>query len=239
MGNQKTKFSLVSSLFVLLPMVAIGILFTISYLSNDTTQTTRLGVDLPSLARNKEATVEALQAEVTAAKNQVELLTKQAKVPTSDAVTQPHGYRGPGISVALTDAPYTDKLPDGASADDLVIHQGDIEAVFNALWAGGADSVAIGGLEVRPNTLVRCVGNVININGKLHSPPFVISAIGDPQNLKQAIANDEAIQIFQQYVNRYHLGFHVEESSDIVITRVKTLTDYKYVRVLKDGSTSR
>lgn len=239
MSNHKKWIPAVSSLLTFLLMVTIGVLFTVSYQSSGSSHASRLGVDLPTLARDKESAVEALQADVETAKAQVEELSRKERQLSVTPLPQPFGYRGPGIIVSLSDAPNTGEIPEGASPDDLVIHQGDIEAVFNALWAGGAEYVAIGGIEVRPNTLVRCVGNVINVNGKLHSPPFVISAIGDPQRLMQAVEADEAIGIFQQYVNRYHLGFQVEESSDIVITRVKTLTDYKFVKVLKDGTTSR
>lgn len=215
-----------------------GLLFVAVAHTNASPHGSRHDVDLSTLVRNKQDNVDILLHEVADYQNEIKALTQQV-TQAGAPEAQVTGLRGPGLKVSLWDAPSSVDLPQGASADDLVIHQGDIEAVFNALWAGGADAVAIGDVEVLPNTLVRCVGNVININGRLFSPPFVVSAIGDPSRMQAALAEDEAIVIFQQYVNRYHLGFQVEESSDIVINRVKTKTDYKFVKVMDENGSSR
>src|SRR5690606_36538892 len=51
--------------------------------------------------------------------------------------------RGPGLVVTLTDAQRDaeGRFPRDATPDDLVVHQQDIEAVLNALWAGGAEGI--------------------------------------------------------------------------------------------------
>lgn len=215
-----------------------GLLFVAVAQTNASPHGSRHDVDLSTLVRNKQDTVDLLLHEVADFQEEIATVT-QSVTPSNSSAPLPAGWRGPGVSVSLWDAPSSVELPEGASADDLVIHQGDIEAVFNALWTGGAETVAISDVEVLPNTLVRCVGNVININGRLFSPPFTITAIGDPLRLQRALAENEAIAIFQQYVNRYHLGFQVVQSSDIVINRVKTKTDYKFVKVLDDNGSSR
>ena len=48
---------------------------------------------------------------------------------------------GPGLTVVLDDAP---SAPDDPTVDpnQLVVHQSDLQAVVNALWAGGADAVS-------------------------------------------------------------------------------------------------
>ena len=50
--------------------------------------------------------------------------------------------RGPGLVVTLNDAQRDaeGRFPGDASADDLVVHQQDIEAVLNALWSAGAEA---------------------------------------------------------------------------------------------------
>ena len=52
---------------------------------------------------------------------------------------------GPGLVVTLDDAPRRPdgSLPVGARPDDLVIHQSDVQAVVNALWAAGAIGVEL------------------------------------------------------------------------------------------------
>jgi uncharacterized protein YlxW (UPF0749 family) len=119
---------------------------------------------------------------------------------------------GPGLSVALDDAPRSAQQRDldaGASPDDLVIHQQDVQGVVNALWAGGARAMTIMGQRVVATTAVRCVGNTLLLHGRVYSPPFVVAAVGEPQRLNRALQDDPAVQIFQQYVAAYGLGFAV------------------------------
>ncbi|WP_050754363.1 DUF881 domain-containing protein [Gleimia coleocanis] len=242
MSNHKreTGFNLRSAVIQFSVLCASGLLFVTTANSNTASQPGRHDVDLPTLVRHKEGEIDVLAKEVSDYEEEVKQLTAETNRLNNGLVLNPPvGFQGPGISVALSDAPYTESLPQGASADDLVIHQGDIESVFNAMWAGGAEVVGIQGIEVKPDTMVRCVGNVININGELHSPPFVITAIGNPQKLLNSLDKDDSIRVFQQYVNRYHLGFQVQESSDIVIKRFKTKTDYDFVKVLNNDSTPR
>src|SRR4029450_8187022 len=44
---------------------------------------------------------------------------------------------GPGLSVTLNDAPPNQQVPPAIGPNALVVHQQDIQAVVNALWAGG------------------------------------------------------------------------------------------------------
>jgi uncharacterized protein YlxW (UPF0749 family) len=119
---------------------------------------------------------------------------------------------GAQVSVALNDAPRADQQRDlaaGAQPDDLVIHQQDVQGVVNALWAGGARAMAIMGERVVSTTAVRCVGNTLLLHGRVFGPPFVISAIGDPAQLRNALDLDPDVAIFQQYVAAYGLGYDV------------------------------
>src|SRR5690625_3662597 len=86
---------------------------------------------------------------------------------------------GPGIAVELTDAP-ADALRNNRNLrpDDLVVHQQDLQAVVNALWAGGAEAMTIQGQRVSATSAVRCVGNTLMLHGRLYSPPYRIEAIG-------------------------------------------------------------
>jgi uncharacterized protein YlxW (UPF0749 family) len=117
---------------------------------------------------------------------------------------------GPAVTVTLDDAPRRVQRRDlraGAHPDDLVIHQQDVQGVVNALWAGGAEAMTIMGRRVVATTAVRCVGNTLLLQGEVFSPPFVVTAIGDPQRLGAALAADPDVQVFQQYVVAYGLRY--------------------------------
>ena len=87
--------------------------------------------------------------------------------------------------------------PPDASNDDLVVHQGDVQAVVNALWAGGAEAMSIMNVRVLTTSAVRCVGNTLLLHGRVYSPPFKIVAIGDPAALQQALASSQGVRLFK------------------------------------------
>ena len=93
--------------------------------------------------------------------------------------------------------------------------QQDVESVVNALWAGGADALMIMDQRVLFNSAVICSGNVLSLHGKKYSPPFTISAIGDPQRLRAALNDSEAITILKQYVTAFGIGYKVENAEDL------------------------
>src|SRR5699024_3476655 len=79
---------------------------------------------------------------------------------------------GSGVTVKLWDAPLRDPVPEGVRLDDLIVHQQDLEAVINGLWAGGAEAMAVQGHRVTSRSSIRCVGNVLLIDGSVYSPPY-------------------------------------------------------------------
>ena len=120
-----------------------------------------------------------------------------------DAVT------GPGLTVTLADAPRSvDRLiPDGASPDDLVVHQQDVQAVVNALWAGGAEAMQIMDQRVISTSAVRCVGNTLILQSRVYSPPYVIKAIGDPDRMSLALDSSVNVQLYRFYVEEFGLVY--------------------------------
>ncbi|MBM0237220.1 DUF881 domain-containing protein [Micromonospora sp. ATA32] len=116
---------------------------------------------------------------------------------------------GTGVTVELNDAPRRNdqNLPKGVSNDDLVVHQGDVQAVVNALWAGGAEAMSIMNVRVLATSAVRCVGNTLLLHGRVYSPPFKIVAIGDPAALQRALADSKGVRLFKDAVDSYQLGY--------------------------------
>ncbi|MQY05150.1 DUF881 domain-containing protein [Actinomadura macrotermitis] len=117
---------------------------------------------------------------------------------------------GPGVRVRLDDAPRSGGAPPrGAAPDDLVVHQADVQAVVNALWAGGATGLKIMDQRVIATSAVRCVGNTLILQGVVYSPPFRITAVGDPRRLRAALDSSPEVSIYKRYVRAYGLGYSV------------------------------
>ncbi|WP_241383527.1 DUF881 domain-containing protein [Rhodococcus sp. CH91] len=127
--------------------------------------------------------------------------------------------RGPGVTVTLTDAPRdaSGRYPSGASPDDLVVHQQDVQSVLNAVWAGGAEAVAMQDQRIVATSAPRCIGNTLLLHGRTYSPPYVVTALGDPARLEAALDAEPGIRIYKQYANRYHLGYTQQASDDLFV----------------------
>lgn len=141
--------------------------------------------------------------------------------------------RGTGLAVALDDAPYRSDDPAyrGVPADYLVVHQQDVLGVVNALWAGAARAVAVMGHRVIATTSIRCVGNTLLLPGQPpYSPPFTITAIGDPTRLRAALAASRAVRIYREYVDAYGLGYRVTEQADMTLAGYDGPVELSYAR---------
>lgn len=123
--------------------------------------------------------------------------------------------RGPGFVVTLDDAQRDaeGRFPGDAAADDLVVHQQDIEAVLNALWSAGAEGIQMQDQRIIGTSAPQCVGNTLLLNGRTYSPPYVITAIGDAPSMQAALATAPLVTLYKQYVVRFGLGYSEEPST--------------------------
>ncbi len=203
-----------------------GLLFTANAHLAQTTNI-RGGQDLAGLVEREGVRVDQLSAEVDALRVRVGALTDQQNTtgPATDPVEQAQtelaagvvAVQGPGLTVQLSDAPAGGGNALNAAPDDLLVHQQDVQAVVDALWAGGAEAMSIQDQRVTATTAVRCVGNVLQLQGHTYSPPYVIKAIGDQRSLSQALSDSPDIRTYLLYVDSVGLGWSVTKETDIVI----------------------
>jgi uncharacterized protein YlxW (UPF0749 family) len=212
----------------LVPVVALlaGLLFATS---GRTAQGTDLRsgevTELSGLIDQRNEVIADQQDQLGDLQRQVERLTEQAASRNTDvAAAQTAGdagalsaalvpLTGPGVVITLDDAPFRPdgSLPVNARPDDLVIHQSDVQAVVNAVWAAAADGVAIMDERLIATSAVRCVGNTLLLQGRTYSPPFVVTAIAEPSAVRAQLAASPQVAIFQQAVEAYGLTFTVRE----------------------------
>lgn len=142
--------------------------------------------------------------------------------------------KGEAITVTLNDAPpdATAKLPGypEPQPDYLVIHQQDLQAVVNALWQGGAQGIKVMDQRLISTSAVRCVGNTLILQGRVYSPPYKITAVGDPGKLQDALAASKAIQNYMVYVNVYGLGWKVEDEGTVTLPGYSGTVDLQYAQ---------
>jgi uncharacterized protein YlxW (UPF0749 family) len=119
--------------------------------------------------------------------------------------------RGPAIRVTLDDAKLAGgEVPAGADPDDYVIHQQDVQSVVNALWQGGAEAMMLQDQRVVSTSAVRCVGNTLILQGRVYSPPYVITAIGDRDAMRASLDTDPAVANLRDWSIAVGLGYDVK-----------------------------
>ena len=177
---------------------------------------------LPDLIRSQtrsneehEAQLAELQAKVDASTARLapgDLRTQQLERQSNELA--PAAGRtpvvGPAVQVTLDDAKLADgQVPAGADPDDYVIHQQDVQAVVNALWAGGAEAMMLQDQRVISTSAVRCVGNTLILQGRVYSPPYVITAIGDTDGMRAALDSDADVANLREWSIAVGLGYDV------------------------------
>ncbi|MER6614671.1 DUF881 domain-containing protein [Streptomyces xantholiticus] len=141
--------------------------------------------------------------------------------------------KGSALTVTLNDAPPNARAAPGypePQANDLVIHQQDLQAVVNALWQGGAKGIRVMDQRLISTSAVRCVGNTLILQGRVYSPPYKVTAVGDQEKLKKALAESPAIQNYQLYVEAYGLGWQVDENETVTLPGYSGTVDLHYAK---------
>jgi uncharacterized protein YlxW (UPF0749 family) len=180
--------------------------------------------DLQGRTDQQSSTLAELQDQTEAALGRAEALDAGAAIgrAVAELGTASAGMtalQGPGVTIVLDDVPREagGELPAGARPDDVVIHQSDVQAVVNALWASGVDAVAIMGERVIATSAVLCVGNTLLLQGRTYSPPYRIDAIGDTEKISAALEESPGVALLRQAVRSFGLEFSVQAQTGLVL----------------------
>lgn len=88
---------------------------------------------------------------------------------------------GPGVEIVM------DNSPASPGAGSYSIRDDDLLKVINDLRGAGAEAISINGQRILAISEVRQAGNHINVNLTRLSPPYKITAIGNPGTLKSSL----------------------------------------------------
>ena len=208
------------------PVIAAcgGLMFVASAFSANGTDLRSTSTDLSELVESRAERVAALRADVRSLQGDIDRLS--ARIGDSELrglrhdiarLRAPAGLTpvsGPGLVVTLDDAP-PDTDAEGLDPNLLVVHQQDIQAFVNALWAGGATAISLQDQRLISTSGIKCVGNTVVLQGVPYSPPYRIEAVGDPTRLSAALDASQRVEIYRDYVAEFSLGLLVEEAGDL------------------------
>lgn len=217
---------------ILVPVVAL-----LAGLLGATTAHTARGTDLRSAGRTDVADlIRQAEAKVATDDNAVKQLQRNVASSTdrlarSDqrvsaidsgaaALRVPGGLvamTGPGLSLTLDDAHPAQPETDPVKANAIVVHQSDMQAAVNALWAGGAEALMVMNQRLIATSAIRCVGNTLLLNGRVYSPPFSIEAIGPADSMRTALDQSVGLQQYRKDAATYGLGYDLKTQDKLTV----------------------
>jgi uncharacterized protein YlxW (UPF0749 family) len=180
---------------------------------------------LKDVVSERLAIVDQRQNTLTELQDRVKVLTREqegtdaAKAQGAiDQLSAPAGLlplTGPAVTVSLTDAPIEGN--EEANPDDLVVHQQDLQAVINAMWRGGALGIQVMDQRLINTSAVRCVGNTLILQGRVYSPPFVVTGIGDQAAIERELERDDYLRGYLAAVEFFGLGYEQVRGAGVTI----------------------
>ena len=208
---------------LLVPVMALGagLLFGTSAALADGDRDSH-PASLAELIGERNAEVEELSGDVSELQGQIAVLSVEGRPPARSQADQlapsvgMAAVTGPAVQVVLDDAGYSlETLPEGYTVDDVVVHQQDVQAVVNALWAGGAEAMMIQDQRIISTSAVQCVGNTLYLQGRVYSPPYTITAIGDTEALTTALEADPTVRNYRAWADILGLGYAVSTPGEV------------------------
>ena len=128
---------------------------------------------------------------------------------------------GPGLEIRLSESHREAKTE--ADRESLSVHDVDLQLVVNALWAAGAEAVAVNGQRLVSTSPIRAAGETITVNFRPLVPPYKVETIGAARKVeaigadKKEFERSAVAQRFKQWVADYGLGFSVRSRSKVVV----------------------
>lgn len=206
--------------------------------------------DLVGLVSEQRARVQDLRGEVRSLQSAVDRLAAQVRGTRVDQLQREinragisaglRGLSGAGLRVALDDAPRGESVPAGTDPNLLVVHQQDLQAVVNALWAGGAEGMSLQGQRIVSTTGVKCVGNTVVLQGVPYAPPYRIVAVGDPRAMYAALVASPEVQNYRDYVGPpYNLGWSLRSERRLSVPAYTGPLTMQYATLASAGPSKR
>ena len=111
--------------------------------------------------------------------------------------------------VTLNDA------PSGKGTTRNRVLDRDLQGVVNALWAAGAEAVAVNGQRLTASSAIRQAGDAILVNFTPVTAPYRVEAIGDPVSVETEFAGSRSAGQMRSYSQLYGLRFDYSRQNSL------------------------
>ncbi|GAA1729739.1 DUF881 domain-containing protein [Aeromicrobium alkaliterrae] len=102
-------------------------------------------------------------------------------------------------------------------AAGVAISDGELRALVNELWIGGAEAIAVNGQRWGALTSLRAAGGAITINFTSIGAPYVITAIGDRDTIRERLDASGEDGYWERRQSQDELTYDVSDADDQVL----------------------
>jgi uncharacterized protein YlxW (UPF0749 family) len=194
---------------------------------------------LAELFQKQDANLKRMEDEVITLRRQVREYDRDQEVQRLRMASGIYAVQGPGLELRLSDSKR--KLKDYEDPNFFIVHYDQLELLINELWAAGAEAIAIGSGDEKDsrgfqrivaNTGFSCAGTTILVDTKRIAPPYIIRAIGNPDNLRSALTLPGGF--VETQILSFELQFSMEKKDDVYIPPYKGSMVFRYAKIADD-----
>jgi uncharacterized protein YlxW (UPF0749 family) len=212
-GARKKVISGISAL----TLVGLGFLLVVAYQQTMAAEPARTQArdTLVEQVQSRRADTSGLQARADGLRAEVaDLREKQlggaavARLRDLEAETGLAPVRGPGTRVTVGDGPTPVDPLTGERKSEARVRDTDLQTAANALWAAGAEAIAVNGQRLTATSTIRQAGEAILVDFRPVTTPYQVVAIG-PDSLADDFRDGAAGRFFRALSTRYGMTYEV------------------------------
>jgi uncharacterized protein YlxW (UPF0749 family) len=218
-------------------LVLLGFLFAVAYRQTVEEEPSRSQArsGLVGQIRDRQAETDRLTAraeqlreEVSRQRDAALSSSAAARLRDLEAGTGLGRVRGDGVVVQLADAPGNPDAVTGAGGPGpgRVLYR-DLQLVANALWAAGAEAVAVNDQRFTSTSTIRSAGEAILVDFRPVTGPYRVSAIG-PDGMRRSFEASTAAALLRRVADETGLSFGVREAEDLTLPEAATDAQLRY-----------
>jgi uncharacterized protein YlxW (UPF0749 family) len=206
-------------------LLMIGFLLVVAYRQTVTEEPARTQARqelVEQVQRRRDAT-EELQARADKLAGEVAELRERslsdaavARLRDLEAAAGLGKVRGSGAKVTLADGPTPVDAVTGERRTEGQVKDTDLQLAANALWAVGAEAIAINGERLTATSTIRQAGEAILVDVRPVTTPYEVVAIG-PGDLADDFRDGYAGQFFDTLSARYGMSFEVTKVKNVTL----------------------
>ncbi|AGZ42485.1 DUF881 domain-containing protein [Actinoplanes friuliensis] len=220
-GTPKKVLSGISAL----TLIALGFLLVVAYqqtVAEKPARTQARDTLIDQVESRRTATAE-LQARADGLRSEVAGLREKqlggaavARLRDLEAETGLAPVRGSGAKITVADGPTPVDPLTGKRKNEARVRDTDLQQATNALWADGAEAIAINGQRLTATSTIRQAGEAILVDFRPVSTPYQIVAIG-PDSLADKFRDGTAGRFFRALSTRYAMAYEVAEVKNVTL----------------------